>query len=684
MMMISKVSFGDRPQIYSAPLNNHQDDPATRSIGSHPLVPISKTAKRVMVPVKSVFEDLKDIVAKIGDGTLLVLILAKIKAIAIAVFEFISSGFGWQQQGPNRPLVRLRIPDRPLTIGSALPSSSLANNVASIPPPVTTYREASSHTPLLFSGQKNAARLTPKREKFEYKIPTRQAKLDAQFSPNQKDTKLSALSDPTSQSKPSSVPPNGPDHPLSLNRLSIKNPISMIPEGYLIKHQESSSTRPRFWPKDLSLLGITPEQKLRIDEHIRNLFRFSGIINKKMISYTLPDQGITTQARLPIHLTVIKVGNVEQIILLPKTIFAEGGERKIRWAYNLHTGTYLIKKRVTGGFEIRIVRAVINWRNSRRGTNDLCIERTVDLSSRKPQAQPKVQLIEPVRDGVVSILFGTTPFNEFTTKRDIVVDLLNELKFLHNMSVEDASYTFNLFGRRQTRQLNYGIFHGDITISNTLVVQQNGKWHAEFCDFGSVTANPLCKSFTIGYTPPEYVRLYKQLAPEGINQRRGNPFMKSDMLLLGPSSMYRFNEMEMLLIDMDKHKLIDFNMENAQMRDIWSLGLVILSILVGRTDQMNQNNLKQNMRIAAKIAPLPCLKKCLDAINCDPYIESGILSLTQEEIDKDLVFLEQEVIAMHPNETEMVHRLFHAVGNMLKLDPKARKKASDLCALTSS
>ncbi|MFI5343302.1 MAG: hypothetical protein ACHQUC_03680 [Chlamydiales bacterium] len=70
--MSSKISFGDRAQIYFIHLNNHQDYPKIGSIGAHLLGPISVSVMRIVDIVKCIFEGVKDILGKIGWGTLLV------------------------------------------------------------------------------------------------------------------------------------------------------------------------------------------------------------------------------------------------------------------------------------------------------------------------------------------------------------------------------------------------------------------------------------------------------------------------------------------------------------------------------------------------------------------------------------------------------------------------------------
>lgn len=70
--MSSKISFGDRVQIYFIHLNNHQNHSIIGTICSHLLGAISVSAMRIMDVVKCIFEGVKDIFGKIGWGTLLV------------------------------------------------------------------------------------------------------------------------------------------------------------------------------------------------------------------------------------------------------------------------------------------------------------------------------------------------------------------------------------------------------------------------------------------------------------------------------------------------------------------------------------------------------------------------------------------------------------------------------------
>ena len=418
--------------------------------------------------------------------------------------------------------------------------------------------------------------------------------------------------------------------------------VSSRPRFDIIKNQESESDCCRCWPSDLSLLGISKKEKNIIDKHVREAFKASSITCKnKMLSYKNAINSASVYKRLPVSLAVIQENSNRQFLLLPKTVFKSGGERKIRWAYNLSTGDFLLKKRIVGCFEEQIIKLLhqnrekrgiktsVEWRNSFDKNNNV-----------------KKQVIEPLREGITSVLFGKEPLKKFSTKREIILDFLKDLEALHKITIQDVTVP-----SARVRIPGYRAFHSDIKIDNTLVFQENGKWRGELCDFGGSTANPTAFTLSHGYTPPEFIRHYKDVKPFGLHKTC-------------------FNE----------NKNIEFNLKYGQRRDVWSLGLVILSVLVGKTKNVSwvteTMNLEKwvNVRTSHKsvIPPLACLKKCVTPKNKEKYNEIGILKLSQQSLDKEIDQLCEEVKLQHKDDKSSVDVLFKAVKQMLRINPEER------------
>lgn len=257
-------------------------------------------------------------------------------------------------------------------------------------------------------------------------------------------------------------------------------------------------------------------------------------------------------------------------------------------------------------------------------------------------------MVENVRDGTVSSLFGTEKFTKFSNKQQVIRDLLDDLHTLHNIRMKGVSFTS--VGGPQLNVGDYSAFHLDIKNENTLV---NGL-RTELSDFGCSAANATVFVESIGYTSPEYVQFYKTVRPFGIQIPR-------------PLE----NAME----------IIQFNIEYGLGRDIWSLGLVILSVLVGREERARWINRFKGKNMQAFIAPLSCLKKCLENDWAHGYQEENILNLKQETLDKEIDSLNQEVIRMHPEDKALVDQHFQLVKHMLKIDPKERSNIRELLNL---
>jgi serine/threonine protein kinase len=433
-------------------------------------------------------------------------------------------------------------------------------------------------------------------------------------------------------------------------------PISCIPHTELVKTQNSAEELMRIWPKNLSLLfkerldqSITQKEmeakKEEIDRHLRTIRSGTSVTTiRRKLTYTT--DGKEVNVTLPIGLALFDRPNeVSHLLLLSKAIVFTGGERKIRRAYDVTTGTFYLKKRIVGLFEERILKTLPKLR-AQRDIHTSVIWRKIP--SKIPGTPEKLQIIEPIRDGTLSILFGTEPLSHFPVKHALITDLLADLVDLHSLSLSNCKITTRSFPWVDpvNHELpKFTVFHADIKIANVLVFLQDGKWRAELCDFGCA-ADPTKFVISIGFTPPEYITFYKSEHPRGI-------FDKS------------------LLVD--DFKLAQFNIEHGPKRDIWSMGLVILSLLVEREKKAIWENRSENKRYTAQIPPLPCLKKVLSG-TVWTYDEEKIVSLTQKDIDDDLAHLEKEMVCRYPEEVENLEKIFYMLKNMmLRINPVERE-----------
>ena len=473
------------------------------------------------------------------------------------------------------------------------------------------------------------------------------------FFVNQNSNSNTSLQQPPNPAEP---PNPGPQPTSAPEPCLLPQPVSCRPNISVVKYEEPDTNFTRFWPSDLKLLGITQEEQKVIDDTLKEGYKngFPSTANlflgKKRLQCKNLNEDCLIDQKLPISITAIKINNMWQFILLPKTVFLKTGEREIRWSYNLSTGVFLLKKRITGIFEEKIIKAMNNIRAA-RGLSTFNIWREVQGKDEKP----KKQLVEPLRDGNLSILFGTQPFQNFANRYSLIQDFLKDLAALHDLKISNASFTLKnpqpFFNNKTINLPPYFVFHQDLKFENLLVVFENNKWRGEICDFGAAAGNPGTFIISTGFTPPEYIKFYNKVRPWGLN----NSVPWSG----------------------DNQALINFNIEHALARDIWAMGLILLAILVGRTQVVNWES--EDTLYKATIAPLQCLKNCINSVNqFSHYQEEDIINLTQGSLDTELNQLQQEVEQNNKDHVEQVKVLFEIVRNMLRINPKERSTIIDI------
>ena len=410
-------------------------------------------------------------------------------------------------------------------------------------------------------------------------------------------------------------------------------PRSSIPQTARVRYQEGRDAPVRLWPKDGSFLGLTDAQRQETDQHIQAALRADSFGHDKKI-LTYQRHGVPHTATLPVKIAITKVNSHHAVYLYAQKVFAKGGERKVKCAYHLTSGTFFVKKRIVGPFEKRILELLFNSRVSRGlSLNVAWLQGTTKTNN------PKISLLEPLCDGELTVLYGSQPFEEFSNKYQIILDLLEELNCLHSAIITKAEV--NLLG--QTLRLpNYKAFHGDLKPENVLVYQQNGQWRALLSDFGKSSSNPLSETLSIGYSSPERIRFYK-------------------------SGFSSIDELQNLL------NLCNFNINNGSKIDLWAGGLLILSILADRLERVSWRDVAKNLNYTnINFPPLPSLKARMPSSHLRGNVEGDFANLTQAEIDRDLVQLRAEVRKMHPQEQQQVDAAFRTVEGMLKVNPAER------------
>jgi len=383
------------------------------------------------------------------------------------------------------------------------------------------------------------------------------------------------------------------------------------------------------WPENLNTLDINDEQKRLLHRHLTvamRLLKQNKTVTSEKRHLTLENMPPLT---LPLSVHIEKTNDCIRIILLPRTVFMIGGERKIRWAYDLTRGEFLLKKRVVGMFEEIILKEMLHTRNT-RGITCSIIWRTI-LGKQNKQ---KRQMIESLRHGTILSIFNTEAFLSLKVRCNLILDFLKDLRDVHKISISGVK-----IGDWFLPQ--YYAFHADVKMQNALVFQQNGRWRGELCDFGKATSNPMVNSLSVGFTSPECVEFY--------NSERSK----------------------------NMHDNVVFNMTHGQHKDIWAMGMLILAILVGRVEKLLW--LEKSVLAMADIAPLPCLMGALSNSLAQSQGEMGILQLNQDILDRDVDLLRQEVLQKNPQDDhDMINKLFMTIKEMLRINPRERKNICDV------
>ncbi len=212
-------------------------------------------------------------------------------------------------------------------------------------------------------------------------------------------------------------------------------------------------------------------------------------------------------------------------------------------------------------------------------------------------------------------------------KLSLAEDLLQGMTFLHAIPFKEMTFEFEGFSVSR-KTYNVPAFHTDIKPGNVLCQFEDGRWKGALTDFSNVW-HPVGVQGTVGYRPPEVVKLY--------------------------------NEID----QMQAQDVIDNNTRYGRASDVWSMGLVLLSIL-------KEGSLKD------QISPLPCIhdlispgKLCSSTAPQNPLSQSvdiRILTLSQEQVDQDLEALKSTL----PSGSSLARLLDEVIKPMLQIDPCVR------------
>lgn len=347
----------------------------------------------------------------------------------------------------------------------------------------------------------------------------------------------------------------------------------------------------------------------------------------------VPTEG-SISYELPMKADFYLEGAISQrrIVLKTKEVIGSGGERKVLRAFDLLSGEELVSKPFVNGIEKLIVENAhknqltgfvpfIGQRNQTRFYEKKCETLTSYL-----KADPSIRY-------------------------KLIFQLLSALKNLHSHNISDFSYTIKTEKGAETKKIGIvNIYHGDIKAENILVFSdKNNIPQAALSDLGTL-CNVVTPCYTVLFRSPEKTRFIEE-------------------------KCYFFNEPSPFIKTED---IITHHRTYGQSNDVWSLGLVLITIL-SEGCVLPGSNLKDG------IPNLNCFKKGLDdhqkaqkqqqrpimpnqrATPADFFVKD----LNQKDIDQSIDLLVSE--CNPPEELKLVWRLAKC---MLQVDPSRRITAA--------
>jgi serine/threonine protein kinase len=426
---------------------------------------------------------------------------------------------------------------------------------------------------------------------------------------------------------------------------------------------ELPPTLPLVWPQDISRLGITDVQKNELDAILSEVAPLAfGSRFRTGSSYSLSFEKTNTRGRtlqlfsyrtgetkkfqLPLTVTIVKrkPQRLNSFLLWTKQVVAEGGERRVRLAYDLMKGEFRALKRCESEIEELVLRhfrsypspgieRVIQFYNPQKSDHGVSIK--------------KQHLVEPLFEGTLSSLY--LQIKEQKDILSVMRQLLTGLTALHDFTPKTISVSSDpreLDTITTTTTTYPKAFHLDIKPHNILLRRlPSGEWDARLIDFGLVnTFFP--GNGTPGYRPPEDMRLLCEVQPEGPEGSRSP--------------------------DISGQQIVEKTASYNQKKDVWQLGLTFTTLLT-----QHLGNLKKE-KILVIIPPLQCIENAFRKGEKNGHLDGHIADLTQEEVDADLAELKAETPADYaPLWNELISK-------MLQVDPMQRFSSKEALERLSS
>lgn len=303
----------------------------------------------------------------------------------------------------------------------------------------------------------------------------------------------------------------------------------------------------------------------------------------------------------------------QRIIIKTTELIAEGGERKVFRAIDILNNEELVYKKFVSPLErdlTKMVSQLPGFIPAVRMTNKHFVEnRCIPLSS----------------------YFNSSP----TIKRHIIKQLILGLKSMHK---QKTSLSTTLNGR-VLEFPNVPLYHADIKPANILTYGKNEMPTCGFSDLGG-----LCNLQNLGYTA-----FFRSPERASFIENRGYPNLERNA-------------------NLSIEEIANHNILHGQSNDVWSLGIVIVTLLTGLTYDENSGIPQLKCFTEMMISYSKLTNQKLKVRGAD----RELINLTQERLDESI-----NLVMKNCKDKELIP-IWNTVKLMLKVDPKQRIKADDI------
>jgi serine/threonine protein kinase len=387
------------------------------------------------------------------------------------------------------------------------------------------------------------------------------------------------------------------------------------------------------WPRDLEAIGLTSEEVYNIEHTIVSLwnelprYESGGCMTctlRRGILITYPDG-----TEVPLSRTVVVTHRFALVMLKGKVIKGGAQNPTIKQVYDPFNATILLKKRIFSPAQLMVVQFIFHT----AGKNDLALATITHVES--GERNGKLLYYEELCKSTLTTMYLNVQKVGYCPKvsLDHVRHLLNTLQYIHVRTYDPARIQGDQRGPLSLEK-SLPFWHGDISPDNVVYMTHSSSvdfCHYRLIDWGSSMSKQIVR--TPGWGSPEKIEFIRR-----------NPKYR------GLTSL-------------------EFNKKYAQAGDVWSLALLIASLLRGGFYYLPES-----------YAPIPSFSFIKDRLHLleDGGIDDlGLATLTQKEVD-DRLDLQLATITGDSIADEQLKKMWGHIRQWLKVNPDERPTLADL------